>query len=72
MSAVVARTETCPLCTTRFDAEGQGCRPSCPMSKGCHVLCCPSCGYTFPQEETGLAGRLRSWLDRREKGKAHP
>jgi hypothetical protein len=46
------------------------------MSTGCHVLCCPSCGYSFPQEVTGLAGRLRSWLDRREqargKGKVLP
>jgi hypothetical protein len=61
--AVVARQERCPLCATEFDAEGQGCRPSCPMAKGCRVLCCPSCGYSFPQE-TGLAGKLRGFLDR--------
>lgn len=59
-----AQPETCPLCATTFDASGQGCRPSCPMSKGCAVVCCPSCGYSFPQE-TGLAGRLRRFLDRR-------
>lgn len=70
MPAIVARQETCPLCQSRFDAEGQGCRPSCPMSKGCKVLCCPSCGYSFPQEESGLAGRLRSWLDRRARRSA--
>ena len=33
------------------------------MSKGCHVVCCPSCGYSFPQE-AGLAGGLRRLLDR--------
>ncbi len=54
MSAVVARKEQCPLCGFGFDAEGQGCRPSCPMAKGCRVICCPSCGYTFPQE-SGVA-----------------
>jgi hypothetical protein len=70
MPAIVARQETCPLCQSRFDAEGQGCRPSCPMSKGCKVLCCPSCGYSFPQEESGLAGKLRSWLDRRTQRSA--
>jgi len=70
MPAVVARQETCPLCGTRFDAEGQGCRPSCPMSKGCAVVCCPSCTYSFPQEDAGLAGRLRRWLDRRQ-GRGH-
>jgi hypothetical protein len=34
------------------------------MSKGCHVVCCPSCGYSFPQEGAGLAGGLRKLLDR--------
>jgi hypothetical protein len=63
MPAVVARSETCPLCATTFAAEGQGCRPSCPMAKGCRVLCCPTCGYSFPQE-TGVAGKLRRLLDR--------
>ena len=71
MPAIVARQETCPLCQTPFDAEGQGCRPSCPMSKGCKVLCCPSCGYSFPQE-TGLAGGLRRLIDRiHEKRREH-
>ena len=62
-SATVTR-ERCPLCATEFDAGGQGCRGGCPMSAGCHVVCCPSCGYSFPQE-TGLAGRLRAFLERR-------
>jgi len=38
------------------------------MSKGCAVICCPACGYTFPQE-TGLAGGLRRLLDRLKKDK---
>jgi hypothetical protein len=71
VTAVVHRDETCPLCGTAFDAEGQGCRPSCPMASGCRVICCPACGYSFPQE-TGLAGRLRRLLDRRkERGGVH-
>ena len=64
MPAVVPRMERCPLCGSTFDAEGQGCRPSCPMAKGCKVVCCPACGYSFPQE-TGLAGRLKALLERR-------
>ena len=60
------RLETCSLCGTEFDASGQGCRPSCPMAKGCSVVCCPSCGYSFPQE-TGLAGKLRRMLDRKRR-----
>ena len=66
MPAIVPRTENCPLCGSAFDAEGQGCRPSCPLSAGCKVVCCPSCGYSFPQE-TGLAGRVRTWLERRRE-----
>ncbi len=63
MSAVAARIETCPLCGNAFDAEGQGCRPSCPLAAGCRVVCCPACGYSFPQE-SGLAGGLRRIIDR--------
>jgi len=64
--ALVSRQEKCPLCGNAFDAEGQGCRPSCPLATGCKVVCCPSCGYSFPQE-TGWAGRLKGWLDRRKE-----
>ncbi len=63
MPATVNSRETCPLCGAAFDAAGQGCRPSCPLAKGCHVVCCPSCGYSVPQE-AGLAGGLRRLLDR--------
>ncbi len=69
MPALVNRPETCPLCGATFDAAGQGCRPSCPLAKGCHVVCCPSCGYSFPQEGRGLAGGLRRLLDRISKPK---
>jgi hypothetical protein len=40
------------------------------MSAGCHVVCCPSCGYSFPQENTGLAGRLKRFLDERRRAAA--
>jgi hypothetical protein len=65
-----ARIEHCPLCGTDFDASGQGCRPSCPMAAGCHVVCCPGCGYSFPQENTGLAGRLKRFLEERRRAAA--
>jgi hypothetical protein len=66
MPALVARMEKCPLCGVAFDAEGKGCRPSCPLSAGCRVVCCPSCGYSFPQE-TGLSGWVKGWLERRKE-----
>ncbi len=71
MPAVVERKERCPLCANEFDAGGQGCRPSCPMAAGCRVVCCPSCGYSFPQE-TGLAGGLRRLLDRFQRKAMSP
>lgn len=40
----------CPLCGYEFDAEGMMCHTSCPLSKGCHLLCCPNCGYQIPDQ----------------------
>jgi hypothetical protein len=72
IAAAAPAMETCPLCGNAFAAGGQGCRPSCPLAKGCSVVCCPSCGYSFPQE-TGLAGRLRRLVDRWSKaGRSAP
>jgi hypothetical protein len=70
--AAFPASERCPLCGHAFDAAGQGCRPSCPLAKGCRVVCCPSCGYSYPQESAGLAGRLRKVLDRFERGRTGP
>ncbi len=39
------------------------------LAAGCRAVCCPSCGYGFPQE-TGLAGRLRRLMDRFEERRA--
>jgi hypothetical protein len=44
--------------------------PSCPLAAGCRVVCCPSCGYSFPQE-SGLAGGLRRLIDRFKERKVH-
>jgi len=60
-----ARQEICPLCGYSFDADGQGCRPACPLAPMCHLICCPRCLYSFPQEK-GLAAALRRWLGRRK------
>jgi len=68
IAATVPCSETCPLCGLSFDAHGQGCRPGCPMASGCRVVCCPGCGYSFPQE-TGVAGRLRRLLERFRDGR---
>jgi len=65
-SSVSASKETCPLCGLPFDPKGQGCRPGCPLSSGCRMVCCPRCFYSFPQE-TRFAGALRRLLERRKQ-----
>jgi hypothetical protein len=42
------------------------------MAAGCRVVCCPSCGYGFPQEGAGLAGALRRLLARRREKETTP
>jgi hypothetical protein len=61
MSATIAREETCPLCGFVFDAKGQGCMAGCPFASGCHMVCCPRCFYSYPQE-SWLVGTLRQLL----------
>jgi hypothetical protein len=69
MDRATPRMEHCPLCGIGFGPEGQGCRSSCPLAKGCRVVCCPACHYSFPQE-TGLARALRGLVDRMKEKKA--
>jgi hypothetical protein len=64
MTAPSTLAESCPLCGGAFHASDRGCRPSCPLSSGCGMMCCPRCGYGFPQEGRGLAGVLRRALVR--------
>ena len=54
----------CGLCGFQFDPRGQGCRSSCPLSKGCGMTCCPRCRSGAPDEERGLAGMLKRALQR--------
>lgn len=51
---------SCALCGYMFDAYGMACHTSCPLSAGCHITCCPNCGYQVPDEErTVVAGALK-------------
>ncbi|MGZ6125775.1 MAG: hypothetical protein ACXWLR_12495 [Myxococcales bacterium] len=40
----------CALCGFRYDERAQGCRPSCPLSRGCSLVCCPNCGHGAVKE----------------------
>ena len=55
---------TCALCGHAFEASAEGCRPACPLARGCRMVCCPRCGYGFPQEHRGLSGVLERALTR--------
>lgn len=59
---------TCSLCGYSFDAAGLACHTSCPMSAGCHIICCPNCGYQVPDENhMRIAGTLkRLWEARKQ------
>lgn len=47
---------TCPMCGNRFDPSGHNACPSCPLQKGCQLVCCPSCGYeTVDPSQSSLA-----------------
>ena len=51
---------TCPVCGTRYsEAEGRGCRLSCPLEGHCKLLSCPYCAY-----EVTAPTRLTRWLSR--------
>ncbi len=59
--------EACPLCGLEIETGGQTCRPSCPMSAGCILVCCPRCSYSFPSERFGLARILRRIFQSRQR-----
>ena len=57
----------CGMCGHSFTKEeAAACHKGCPMSEGCGLVTCPSCGYEFPPESklvnliTSLLRRARS------------
>jgi len=41
----------CGMCGHSFTKEeAAACHKGCPMSKGCGLVTCPSCGFEFPAE----------------------
>ena len=38
----------CPLCGKPFSESDVKCS-GCLLSKNCHLLCCPNCGYSFKE-----------------------
>jgi hypothetical protein len=50
----------CPLCGHRFDETALSCQVACPMAavQGCHLVCCPNCGYQMVDERKSRAVQL--------------
>jgi len=58
---------TCPLCGYVFDpAKHLACR-SCPLQKGCQLLCCPVCGYQMVDLDQSVLVRTLDKLVNRIK-----
>ncbi|MCX8116923.1 MAG: hypothetical protein N3G78_03185 [Desulfobacterota bacterium] len=48
----------CPLCAQPF-TPGEGPCRGCLFSKGCDLLCCPHCGYSY-RERSALLELFKS------------
>ncbi len=60
----------CPLCGYRFDESKLTCPAACQLAalQGCHLVCCPNCGYQMVDErKSGLARLLRRVLKTPER-----
>ncbi|HEX2981716.1 MAG TPA: hypothetical protein VHO48_15755 [Anaerolineaceae bacterium] len=61
-------TMTCTMCGATFDpAENAACS-TCPLHRGCQVVCCPNCGYTNINPDES---RLVQWLHRLQGDQRH-
>jgi hypothetical protein len=62
MGCVMEKLVTCPLCNHTFNPmEHPGCA-NCPLKKGCMIICCPSCGYSFPHQDQSTLVKWSSHL----------
>lgn len=53
---------SCPMCGHSFDASNQPSCPSCPLHKGCDMVCCPNCGYSTIGTRQSKLARLATGL----------
>jgi Fe2+ transport system protein FeoA len=67
-----ARKIDCPICGFRFDPADSGACGSCPLNKGCEMVCCPNCGHTTVDvNQSGLvrvASRIAALFRRNRSG----
>ena len=56
------KTVKCTLCGAEFEPGGNTCG-GCALRKDCKLICCPNCGFEFPEES-----KLVTWLKGFKKG----
>lgn len=61
---MATETLTCPLCNNHVPS-GASCHAGCPMSRGCSLVRCPTCGYEMPDPRESVLARWASrWIGR--------
>jgi Fe2+ transport system protein FeoA len=59
----------CPMCATEYDPRDNRACELCPLGAGCHLACCPTCGYTTVDPQ---ASRLAGWFSRAARRRHRP
>jgi hypothetical protein len=65
----------CSLCGYEFDKDALICHAQCPLAQGCHIICCPNCGYQVVDETKSdtiqllrkIKGTVRRWQSATEE-----
>ena len=53
---------TCAMCGHQFVPGGRNACQSCPLNPGCHLACCPNCGFENANpEHSSLVRLVRRW-----------
>lgn len=61
----------CPVCGYGYDPAAEVACGSCPLQKGCQLVCCPACGHvTADVEQSRLARLISPILRRHTSGRA--
>lgn len=55
----------CSLCGYQFDRNALACHAGCPLAGGCHIICCPNCGYQVVDESRSGTIKLLQRLKER-------
>jgi Fe2+ transport system protein FeoA len=62
MGIMKAHIFSCPMCGHQFNATDHQLCLSCPLHKGCDMVCCPKCGYSTIGTRQSKLARLATGL----------